>query len=181
MGGSIASEARRIRKIAEAGPIGKRHTSFELYSLLGECMTLAERCRSSPEEADEMRRLVANQPTTRQRRYVEGGSDSFLLVSRYVFADLRSAAANRSNASRYAHAMRIAFDAGIRGAALAEHLRDNGGINSLFVKRPLLAVSVSTKTLHLTSSVTLPKQGAARLTLSRSIDGRFDVHEVETL
>ena len=91
---SITEAAYEIRRKAEAGPIGKRKSSFELYALLADCMALVERCEASPEDRIEMRRLVAQRADT-GRSYVELKSDAFIVVCRFVFHDLRSAGASR--------------------------------------------------------------------------------------
>lgn len=172
---TVAEAAHRVRRTAEAGPIGKRKTSFELYALLADCMALAERCTSDRAAFDEMRGLVAQQPHDGNRRYVEMCADAYQLVCRFVFADLKSRGAERSNASRYAMALREAAKIGVKSADLAAHLRDGGGINSLFLARPLAARSVTTRMLHLTQSITAPKDEEITLTLRRISDGRFDV------
>lgn len=175
---TVSEEAADLRRTAEAGPVGKRQTSFELYELLAGCMALAERCESGGENA-EMRALVAQQPTTGNRRYVERGSDAFSLVCRYVFHDIKSPRAERSNGCRYAHCLRQAKKAGLNSATLVTHLRENGGINALFLVRPLTADSVTTRNIYLTSAVTLPKAGSATLRIRRCADNRFDVLAVE--
>lgn len=170
-----------MRAIAEAGPIGKRHTSFELYELLGKCMGLAERCTPSTVDYDELRRLVISNRDGRNRRYLERASDEFILVCRFVFGGLKSAATERSNASRYACSLRQAQSIGLTSATLAEHLRDKGGVNALFLHRPLAARRVSTKILHLDRAVDMPKNALVRLTLRRLPDGTFEVVTYENL
>lgn len=133
----IAIEADRLRRTAEAGPIGKRHSSADLYRLLAECMALAEQCRDLAGH-EEMRRLVVERGRDGGKRcYVEHGSDEYILVCRFVFDNLRSKSAERSNASRYAHAMRQAAALGVTSATLFERLSADGGINALFLRRPL--------------------------------------------
>jgi hypothetical protein len=175
---SIAAEAHSLRKIAEAGPIGKRHSSFELYDLLGKCMKLAERCAATS-EYEEMRGLVTQQPGA-NRRYVERGSDRFILVCRFVFSNLRSAGTERSNASRYAHTLRQAHQKGLRSDDLAEYLKDNGGVNALFLRRPLASLTVTTKCLVLTEAVRIPKDHTLNITLRRTPDNRYEVLDFST-
>jgi len=175
---SITDSAYNLRAIAEAGPIGKRHSSFELYNLLAQCMALAERCEAG-NEYGELRSLVAKRPKQgRNRTYVERGSDSFILVCRFVFGDLKTSAAQRSNASRYAHCLRQAQKCGIASGQLAQHLAHNGGVNALFLVRPLMRTNVTTKCLNLTESVTVPKDRPVTLTLQRTDDNRFRVLSV---
>lgn len=66
-GGWVASEAARLRQIAEAGPIGKRHSSRELYDLLAQCMALAEVCKS-PDSYEEIRSIVVDRRRNRIAR-----------------------------------------------------------------------------------------------------------------
>lgn len=178
---TITDEAFGLRRIAEAGPIGKRHSSFELYDLLGGCMRLAERCRDRT-AFEEIRNLVLARPAVGRRApYIERGSDEFILVCRFVFANLRSASAERSNASRYAHALRHAHSLGIGGGQIAAHLRENGGINALFLRRPLAARNVTTKCLTLTQSVTIEKGSVVRLTLRRLPDNTYEVLRLDRI
>lgn len=176
---SVARQAEDLRKLAESGPIGKRHSSFELYDLLAGCMALAERCADAAVH-EEMRGLVVEQHhrTGQNRRYVERGSDAYILVCRYVFSNLRSAGAERSNASRYAHALREAAKQGITSATLGAKLRE-GGINALFLSRPLAARTVTTRTLYLTEPITVDKAQPFTLTLRRTADNRYDVVAVD--
>lgn len=174
MGATITEQAFELRASAEAGPVGKRKSSFELYAILGQCMALAERCKTG-DEFDEMRRLVAQQPTANSRRYVEKGSDHYTLVCRFVFANLKSPGAEGSNASRYAHCMRQANKAGIKPEALADHLRTKGGINALFLRRPLEAATVTTKCLALATVITVIKGEPFTLRLRRLPDNTYEV------
>lgn len=171
---SVVDTAYRLRKIAESGPIGKRHSSLELYELLAGCMALAERCRNDDANA-ELRRLVAQQPRTGNRRYVERQSDEYSLVCRFVFSDLRSAKAERSNASRYAHALRQAAISGLTSATLVAKLATDGGINNLFLRRPLSAANVTTRSLQLDRPITVEKGRPFCLTLRRTTDNRYEV------
>lgn len=174
---SVAEEASRIQGMAAAGPVGKRRTSVELYKVLVACAALAERCAEG-DDYQELRRIARDQPRHGQnRRYVERRSDEYTLVCRIVFGDLKSRSAERSNASRYAHSLREAKRTGINASLLFQHLRDNGGINGLFLRRPLAATSVTTKTLYLTDSITVPKGVAVHLVLRREADNRFNVLE----
>jgi hypothetical protein len=176
---SVAAQAHELRKIAEAGPIGKRHSSFELYRLLGQCAVLADRCATGQENA-ELRSLVAQRSQRGHRTWVERGSDEFTLVCRFVFGDLRSKGAERSNASRYAHCLRQARRLGIKSPDLAHHLSEQGGVNALFLVRPLEATSVMTKCLNLTTSISVPKAEPITLTLQRTSDNRYEVLQCMT-
>lgn len=171
----IVAEAKRLRSMAHAGPIGKRHSSFELYDLLALCMALADRCRMDRGNGIALRDLVRGAaPKNVKGRWVERASDEYLLVCRYVFPN-GSRSAERSNASRYAHALREAAKQQIRPDNLVEVLKTNGGINALYLRRPLDASTVATKTLHLSSTITVTKGQAFSLTLRRNADNTFEV------
>jgi len=177
MSRSVTDIAWELRIVAEAEGIGKSKQWRELYDLLQGCAVLADRCAAGADNA-EMRRLVAQQPTNGNRRYVERGSDEFLLVCRFVFTNQQSSGANRSNASRYAHCLREAKSRGIAACKLAKHLEANGGVNALFLSRPNAERSVQTKTLHLTSAIKVPKFAPITLTVNRRQDGKFDVMSI---
>lgn len=177
MNGDIRGAAEALRQRAEAGPIGKRHSSFELYALLADCMALAERVAADEKEFNELRmsmtlRGVDGGP----RRYVERDSDEYILVCRYVFSD-GNASKERSNASRYAHALREAARQQINSRTLNEHLRTKGGVNALFLRRPLAARMSTTKTLYLDRQISIRKGEPFSLRLLRNADGSFAVLE----
>ncbi|WP_147707818.1 hypothetical protein [Microvirga massiliensis] len=138
-------------------------------------MRLAERCRD-PSEFAELQRLFLDQPRSGNRRYIENGSDEFTLVCRFVFADLRSGT-ERSNASRYAHCLREAAKRQIGSATLVEFLKEEGGINALFLGRPLSRQTVTTKTLRLTEPITVGKGVKFTVTLIRNPDNTYSVIE----
>lgn len=167
--------AEELRSVAEDGPVGRRHSSRELYDLLGRCMSLAEFCVQG-EANTEMRRLVLER-STQGRRYVEKGSDSYLLVCRFVFGSAKSASAERSNASRYAHALRIAHKNNLAPQQLSNWLFSNGGVNALYLKRAVSRRDIKTKCLHLTSQITVPKGEEFTLKLIRNEDNTYTVIE----
>lgn len=172
---SIVAQATRLRNTAHTAPIGKRQASFVLYSMLGECMDLALRCRREPGAAALLRLKFAEQDLRgRNRRYVERGSDEFTLVCRYVFPT-GSRAAERANASRYAHTLRQADQRGIEPTGLAAWLGQNGGVNALFLARPLDRNTVRTKTLYLDRQIEIGKDATFTLTLRRRVDNCFEV------
>lgn len=178
---TLTEEAYEVKRKAEAGSIGKRKSSFELYALLADCMALAERCEGSLVDRVEMRKLVAQQEGSGNRKYVEARSDAFIIVCRFVFHDLRSDGASRSNASRYAMCLREARKLNIRSDKLAEYLRDKGGINSLFMARPLTAVRFQTKCLNLDRAINILKGQPFCLTLRRLPDNRYEVIDAKDL
>lgn len=172
---SVAAEAKRLREIAEKGPIGKRHSSFALYDILAKCMALANRCRRSLKDRDELVGLLRLQPHTGKRgRYIEKASDEYTLVCRFVFAEDRGSA-ERSNSSRYAMALRQAAERQIGSDDLVDVLRNKGGINALFLRRPLDRADVVTKCLNLARSIEAPKGKKFTLTLRRLPDNTYDV------
>lgn len=175
---TVAEEAVRLRGIADAGPIGKRHSSFELYALLAGCMALAERCRD-PEEYETLRMAVAMRGGNGgPRRYVERNSDAYTLVCRFVFDDHDKGvrkSTDRSSSSRYAHTLREADRLGFDSRSIYDQLRHHGGVNALFLLRPLEARTCTLKTLYLAKAITVPKHGEFTLTLSRNSDGSFAV------
>ena len=173
-GETVVSEAFRVRAIAEAGPIGKRHSSFELYGLLAECMKLTERCIANPDDEKKIRGLVVQRPRG-NRTYVEKGSDAYILVCRFVFSNLRSAKTERSNASRYAMALREASKHGLTSKTLAAHLSKNGGVNALFLRRPLERGDVITKCLVLVDTIRVKKGCPFTIKLQRTDDNRYAV------
>lgn len=164
----IAGLARRCR--AEAAQISDRHkggTLPALYRVLAGCLELCERC-ADPAERDELERLVLDQPHSGNRRYVERGSDVYVLVCRYVFH-----ADTRANASRYSHCLRQAGKLGIESRDLPGHLTEQGGLNALYMRRPVERTTTDTKTLRLTESITCPKTGRFTVTLERMPDNTY--------
>ena len=170
----MAEEAETLRRIAVKGPIGKRHSSFALYDLLGKCMALIERCQREPKDRTDLDTLLRDQPRPGNRRYIEKGSDEYTLVCRYVFADGRGRA-EHANSSRYALALRQAAERQIGSADIVDVLRNKGGINALFLRRPLDRPDVKTKCLHLARAIEAPKGQSFTLTLRRRLDNTYDV------
>lgn len=58
---------------------------------------------------------------------------------------------------------------------LPQFLRTQGGLNALYLRRPLTRTSVRTKVLHLTESVEIPKDGEITLALKRTPENTFEV------
>ena len=148
----------------------KKRASFQLYSVLAPCLELCERCERDPAERAELERLFAAQPREGNRRYVERGSDIYVLVCRFVFAGT-----DRSNAMRYSQALREAAKLQIRSGELEAWLGKNGGVNALYFRRPLTTRSVSTKTIRLARSITIPRDRGFTVTLLWSQDNTFRV------
>jgi hypothetical protein len=165
----ITALARRFR--AEAAHVSDRHkggTLPALYRVLAGCMELCERCELDPADRAELEQLFASQPREGNRRYVEKGSDIYVFVCRYVFHD-----DTRANANRYSHCLRQAALQQIGSNTLADHLANNGGLNALYMRRPLDRTTVETKCLRLTESIVCPKTGRFTVTLERQPDNTY--------
>lgn len=159
--------------------ISQRRKDIDLYEVLADCMALCERAR----DTGELKRLQddflarerarARERGRRRRTYFERDADEYLIVGRYVFEPEVSRAA----CWRYTATMREAAKRQISPANLVTWLREQGGINALFATRPVAARTAKTKTLHLTSAVTVPKDAPFTLTLQREPNGFFRVVE----
>lgn len=170
---NLIEQARSLQN--EASHItARRQSDGRLYAVLGGCMQLCERCGDPSEEAA-MRALVATLGPLpgKKRHYVERGSDVYQLVARFVF----HGEAHSANTNRYAHSLRQAALLQIRGADLAGWLAENGGVNALYMRRPLERGDVSTKCLRLTDSIVVPKHGTFTLVLRRTAENAYDVVE----
>lgn len=168
---TLEEQARNIKSSASQ-IIAKRQSDTTLYTVLGGCMELCERCGDPGEEA-KMRVLANSLPPRpgRSKHFIERGSDVYQLVARYVFYGEE----DRSNINRYAHSLRQAGLIQIRGADLPGWLKDNGGINALYMRRPLERNDVTTRCLRLTESITVPKDKSFTLTLRRTPENTFEV------
>lgn len=174
-------EALRLKNWAEEAPIGKKRSSFEMYRLLADCMALAVQCRAHREDREALINLLrpATRSNPRDRKgQVNSTSSDFQLVCRFVFQHKGSSAkADRSNASRYGKALEEADRRQIGPGHLEGFLRTQGGVNALFLSRPTKRASVRSKTLYLTESVEIPKDGTITLKLRRNPDGSLTVME----
>lgn len=153
--------------------VTQRRKDRNLYALLAETMALCETVRREGLEEALRQDIVARDLHGRNRVYVEQGSDVFLIVGRFVFEP----EINRAASWRYTAALREADKRGLRSDELVEWLRSQGGINALFLARPVQARTARTKTLHLNTQITVPKDGAFTVTLRRDHRGFFDVVE----
>lgn len=167
-----------LKQKAYAGPIGKRQSSFELYGILSECYALALQSRRNETEGEALRLLVRNEKCDGKGRWTLRASDEFILVCRYVFPRRGAGKGELSNASRYAAALREAFKRQMAPTDFATFLKDRGGINALYLSRPLERGDVQTKTLYLDRQITASKDAAFSLTLRRMSDNRFEVLRV---
>lgn len=166
--------ARKLRE--EAADVVNRHqklASLQLYRILAGCLEVAELCAASIAAERELRALVASEAAPgRSRGYVEHGSDEYILACRYV---LRGE--SHANLSRYSNALREAKKLQIHSSQLYDRLKNGGGVNALFLRRPSVHKVINAKLIRFDRSVTLPKEGRFTLTLERRIDGVFTVIE----
>lgn len=146
----------------------KRRKDRELYALLSDCMSLAERCEAEG-MTDDIKSRVTDEAGGRS--YFEQGADAFLVVGRYVFGS----GERRACSWRYTATMREAAKHGLTSKTLAQWLSENGGINALFRARKVASRSARTKTLHLNQQIEVPKSGAIALVIQRDERGFFDV------
>jgi len=171
---SIEQLAKEVRD--EAADVVKRHqklASLNLYRVLARCLEVAERCALSHDASNAMRRLVASEvPPGRSRAYVEHSSDEFVLVCRYVLNG-----ESHANLSRYSNALREAKKMQLHSSDLFAWLKDKGGVNALFLRRPTAHNAVNVRHIRLDKPVTLPKSGQFTLVLERLPDGYFTVVE----
>ncbi len=151
----------------------QKHASVELYRVLAQCMTLCIAVARSNTARDELRALIAESAGDKDRAYIQLSSDAYGVACRYVFDGDES----RANISRYAHALREAGKMGLDGETVFTHLKDNGGVNALYLRRPLAARTVAAKLIRLDRTITFPKVGYFTMTLERNGDGSFNVIE----
>lgn len=165
----------RVKSIKERAGffMAKRRKDAELYQMLADTMELCETVQREGLEIQFRKRVAAQHPNGRNRVFTEKGSDIYVVVSRAVFEP----EINRGTSWRYCSAMREAAKRRIPGCDLASWLADNGGVQTLFEGRGVLAKSVTTKTLHLNAPVTVSKSAVIVLTLKRDRRGYFDVVE----
>jgi hypothetical protein len=174
----VVQEIMRLKAEAEAGPIGKKRSSFELYALLADCHGLAVQIHHNSEDRQALIDLLrpADYSAKNRKGQVNKNSSAFQLVCRFVFQHKGvSHAADRSNASRYGKALEEAWKRGIGPTQIERHLRKHGGINSLFLVRPLGRRDVRSKNIYLETATTLPKEGEVTLVLRRNPNGSFTV------
>lgn len=171
---------RALKNEAYAGPIGKRQSSFDLYRVLVGCYSAALQARLREDDADELRRLVREEACDGKGRWTLPGSDEFILVCRYVFPRSGNGRGELANASRYAAALREAEKRQMTPDALADFLKNKGGVNALYLTRPLDRTDVQTKTLYLDRTITVSKNNQFTITLKRMEDNRFEVIDLST-
>lgn len=141
-----------------------------LYDLLAQCMNVVELCQKHEPSRHELHGLFLQQDHEGNRRYVEKGSDEYVLVCRYVFNHT-----DRTNAMRYACALRVAGEMGLSYSELVPWMKANGGVNSLYFRRPLEAKIVRTRNLYLTHSIEVPRDREFNIKLQWRNDNSFEV------
>lgn len=173
MSASIIDLAIKARR--DAALVIDRHTnpsqkqaSLALYGVLASCMELCERCDRDPVEQGQLEQMFKEQPRTGNRRYVEKSSDIYQLVCRFVFTDT-----DRTNAARYAAALREAGKLQIRSGELFDWMKTKGGVNALYFRRPLDERSIKTKCLRLAEQIEFSRDKPFTLTLKWQTDNSF--------
>lgn len=151
--------------------VSQRRRDIDLYKVLADCMLICQRAALNGFVDQMVAAHLAAERASGKRAYFEQGGDIYLVIGRCVFEP----EINRAAAWRYIATMREAANRQILPDQLVTWLRENGGINALFRARPVTARTAQTKTLHLTSAVTVPKDSPFQLTLQRSDRGFFDV------
>jgi len=139
---TLRARLQAARDQALAIGLPARRKDADLYRLLAACLAFCEeveRDNLHEELRDAVRvsvdernpeiwgqgRGAGNQG--RGRRYVETGSDCYILVSRFVLEQVDT----RNSVYRYAKALRVAGKRQMRAADLVEWLTKNGGVRAL--------------------------------------------------
>jgi hypothetical protein len=171
---TLLERLEQVRHHADTGGLPVRRKDAALYALLAECLSICEWVQAEGLEGQLRQHLLARlregNPTGRAR-YVEKASDVYTVVCRYALGDWDT----RANYTRYAVAMREAAKRQVSSDRLADYLREAGGIMALFNGRPNPERWLTSRTLHLNQSVTVPKDGVFTLTLRRDAKGFFDI------
>ncbi len=151
----------------------KKHADIHLYHVLKDCLEICEVCLRDRAEEAALDRLLAGLPTRpgKNRCYVEKGSDIYQKVCRYMF----HAEEHPANTNRYAITLREAAARQIGSATLVQALKTGGGINALYLQRPLERDVVSTKCLRLDRQITHRKSERFTLVLKRRPDNSYEV------
>lgn len=162
---------------SDANILIERHTNpsklgaaLTLYDVLSSCLLICEKCLYDETEYRKIETLFQEQEKTGNRRYIEKGSDIYVLVCRYIFTNT-----DRTNAMRYASTLREAAKRQISSEQLVSYMKNNGGINALYFSRPLSERSVKTKTLRLADQIQFSRDKPFRLTLEWKDDNTFKV------
>lgn len=174
-------ESVRETAAAEIGPLRRPGSTPVLYRILADCLALVERCQANPADHAELRERFMARPAAGNRRFVERRNEVWNMVTRYVFEPINPAErthAARANACRYAMALREAQAKGIGSQQIFTVLSEEGGINALFLARPLERTKIATKALRLRDQIEYPKGGTIRLVLRHLPDNTHEVVSV---
>jgi hypothetical protein len=182
---SLSARLDQAREHAFNGGVPIRRKDGKLYALLAECLGICEEVIAA-DAFEELRRLAVTRVNERQprgtitraesnngrgRRYVEAGSDAFILVARYVLSGVDG----RNSFYRYAVTLREANKRKIASTDLVRWLGENGGVNALYAPAAYRKESHRTKVLHLNQTVSFPREGDFTITLRHDGRGFFDV------
>lgn len=147
----------------------QRRSDAELYHVMAGCLAMVERCDREPGLLDALK--AAHLASLEGRRYFESGADAPLVVGRMVFGGGHG----RVAAWRYTACLREARKRQITSDDLPGWLNENGGLNALFLGRPVKSRTAAVKILHLSSRIRVPKDKPFTMTLRRTERGHFDV------
>ena len=125
-----------------------RQSQIDLYAALANALGLCEACEAEGLTDALRQEVIARGQEGGKRSYFEQSADVYLIVGRQI-----------------------------RSAGLVEWLSANGGVNALYNRRPVQARTMTRRTLHLTSPVTVEKGKPFTLTLVSNGQGFFDVVE----
>lgn len=173
---NLQQRVEALRTKAQADGLPVRRADAQLYAILAECLSICEEAQVTNNVralAEAVAQSVAGteHESGRGRRYFERRSDVFVVVTRAVLEGVD----NRNSVYRYALTLREAARRGLTSGTLEDWLLQNGGVNALYRTRPVSTRRNTVSTLHLTSPVEVPRDGAFTLTLRRSANGYFDV------
>jgi hypothetical protein len=182
---SLQSKLAQAREHALNGGVPIRRKDGKLYALLAECLSICEEVirDGMVEELRQIARVSVDERRPRGevtraesnngkgRRYVEAGSDAYILVARYVLAGVDG----RNSHYRYATTLREAGKRQIAATDLAEWLTENGGVNALYRPTTMKPETNQTRQLYLNQRIKFPREGAFTITLRHDGKGFFDV------
>jgi len=169
----IITRAEAIREAVASRVV--RQSQVDLYAALANALGLCEACEAEGLTDALRQEVIARGQEGGKRSYFEQSADVYLIVGRLIFSDGYGKYGSRCNAWRYTATMREAHKRQIRSAGLVEWLSANGGVNALYNRRPVQARTMTRRTLHLTSPVTIEKGKPFTLTLVSNSEGFFDV------
>lgn len=169
----IIAQAENIRDAVRSRVI--RQSQSDLYAVLANTLGLCEQCEADGLTDAFKAEVIARGREGGRRSYFEANADVYLIVGRFCFSDGSADYGSRGNAWRYTATLREAHKRQIKSDGLASWLEGNGGINALFQRRPVDARTMTRKTLHLTSPITIEKGKPFTITLCSNGDGFFDV------